>query len=155
MLRFWTSSAWLMFSTPWDWAIINATERGFPLPIPVWSLIGDRPPSSRDGELLITNWIAETVISLCVSGTLMSVQSVSINLNTSLHTASTVPLDHETYAVGKRERAPNVDARISITLLQKWWPWTENHWTKSKIVVKYSVRTAAAVAASAFCIGLM
>ncbi len=59
---------------------VRATVKGFPEGMPVWTVIGARPPSQREGELLMMLWMAGTELGQSASGVSVS------ELNACIHT---------------------------------------------------------------------
>lgn len=96
MLIFWMRSASLILATPRAAAVFRATDTGFPLGMPVCTVIGAQSPDLRDRELLMMDYMVCTVVGHSVSGTCISALIARITCRISLQTASTVPLDHGT-----------------------------------------------------------
>ncbi len=51
---------------------VRAAVRGFPEGMPVWTVIGARPLSGREGELLMMLWMAGTELCQSASGVSVS-----------------------------------------------------------------------------------
>ncbi len=82
---------------------VRATVRGFPEGMPVWTVIGARPQSRREGEFVMMLWDdMNGTWASPASGVSVSELNACITRRTSFETDSTVPFDQGAYTVEKR-----------------------------------------------------